>query len=207
MCLIFKMAHEFTARWEGGFVNHPADPGGATNYGLSLRFLRAEEIDVDGDGDTDIDDIRALTPQSSAELFKKYFWDKPRLGELPELVAMCVYDAGVNMGVARAVRILQDCCGRLLPAEATPAIDGWLGPVTLRAVRRVCAKGTDGRTARAGTDIHAEMALCDMMLQARLDYYDELRKERPELRAFYQGWQNRTNSLYDYLKSFVRRAK
>ena len=42
----FEKAHEFTSRWEGGYVNHAADPGGATNFGISLRFLKSQGLDI-----------------------------------------------------------------------------------------------------------------------------------------------------------------
>ena len=69
----FEFAHKFTSKWEGGFVDHKNDPGGATNYGVSLRWLKNEGIDIDGDGKIDINDIKALTPSKAAELFKKEF--------------------------------------------------------------------------------------------------------------------------------------
>ena len=55
---IFGLAHAFTAKWEGGFVNHPNDPCGATNYGVSLRWLKDDGIDVNGDSRIDLADIR-----------------------------------------------------------------------------------------------------------------------------------------------------
>ena len=50
----FAKAHAFTARWEGGFTDHPADPGGVTNHGVSLRFLRGQKEDIDGDGEDEL---------------------------------------------------------------------------------------------------------------------------------------------------------
>ena len=74
----FEKAHAFVARMEGGFVDDPADPGGTTNYGVSLRFLKSQGLeagDIDGDGDIDADDIRALTPERAAGVLRRAFWD------------------------------------------------------------------------------------------------------------------------------------
>ncbi len=61
----FEKAVEKVLEHEGGYVDHKNDPGGATNYGISLRFVKQStgiDLDVDGDGDIDADDIKAMTP-------------------------------------------------------------------------------------------------------------------------------------------------
>lgn len=132
----FQLAHAFTARWEGGLSENPADPGGITKYGVSLRWVqdlagrRAREcrrlartcdgcaaratsecgyysLDLDMDGDLDADDIRACTKAQAAVLFKKHFWDRLGCRNLPLPLAVTLYDGAVNMGPARAVRQLQ----------------------------------------------------------------------------------------------------
>ena len=136
MSNFFQKAHEFTARWEGGLTDHPSDPGGLTNHGVSLRWVQdlarqAREdcqrqarscdgcnamrtskcgyysLDMDMDGDVDADDIRACTKAQAAALFKKHFWNKLACNGLPLPLAVTLYDGAVNMGPARAVRQMQ----------------------------------------------------------------------------------------------------
>ena len=132
----FESAHAFTAQWEGGLTDHPADPGGLTNYGVSLRWVQdlaqqarqkclrqhkncescpqaktlsctCADIDLVMDGDVDADDIRACTRAQAAHLFKKHFWDALCCAALPLPLAVALYDGAVNMGPGRGVRQLQ----------------------------------------------------------------------------------------------------
>ena len=69
----FESAVEKVLKHEGGYVDHANDPGGATNYGISLRFVKQStgiDLDVDGDGDIDADDIKAMTPEQAKEIYK-----------------------------------------------------------------------------------------------------------------------------------------
>lgn len=127
---------------EGGFVDDPNDPGGATKYGVSLRELRRLgdlDFDLDGDGDVDADDIRALTPDAAAAFYRKHFWDRHGYGRFPDLfVATKVFDLAVNMGPGQAHKCLQRACR----AAGSPLIDdGILGPKTHAAVAALHFKG------------------------------------------------------------------
>lgn len=111
---------------EGGFVNHPADPGGATNLGVTLGTARRLGIDVDGDGDTDIIDIKLLKPADAAKVYRSEYWNKVRGDDLPSGVDYAVFDFAVNSGPSRAAKYLQALVG--------VAQDGAIGPKTLAAV-------------------------------------------------------------------------
>ncbi len=124
----FKAALAAVRRWEGGLVDHPADPGGLTKWGISLRFLRALGLDINGDGVVDGRDIRSLTEEQVAALYREHFWLKCRCPALPAGVDLAVFDCAVNQGPGRAVRFLQ--------AALRVRVDGRLGPKTLAAAGR-----------------------------------------------------------------------
>lgn len=144
---IFEKAQAFVARWEGGLVDHDNDPGGITNRGVSLRWLRAIGCDIDGDGDIDQDDIRAVTPEVAANLFYTHFWVAPGLSALPPLVGVAIYDGAVNMGAGRAVRQLQAACNTVSRDQLE--VDGRIGNQTLRRVRALCTAMCGGQLAVA----------------------------------------------------------
>jgi lysozyme family protein len=114
---------------EGGYVNHRADPGGPTNLGVTLATAKRLGIDVDGDGDTDIIDIKLLKPDDAAKVYKAEYWDKVRGDELPDGVDYAVFDFAVNSGVSRAAKYLQTSLG--------VNSDGRIGPLTLKAATTV----------------------------------------------------------------------
>lgn len=105
---------------EGGYVDHPDDPGGATNFGITLATLQSWR----GRSVTKAD-VRALTKGEAGEIYKARYWDSCRCDELPGPVAFIVFDAAVNHGVGRVARILQEA----LDVTA----DGRIGPVTIAA--------------------------------------------------------------------------
>ena len=151
---------------EGGFVDDPADPGGATNRGVTIGTLRRLGLDLDGDGDVDVADLRRLSVDQAADVFLRHYYVAPRIDRLPEALRASVFDMQVNAG-SQAVRILQ----RLLGAFGEPvAVDGAIGPMTLGAAARV---------AQA-----APSHLADAYAIARRDYYYGLADARPPLRKF-----------------------
>lgn len=100
----FEEAMQFMYQWEGGFVNNPSDPGGATNLGITMQTAKENKLDMDGDGDVDVDDIKALTPEAAFPVYKYKYWDQINASELPWDLAIVAFDAAVNCGVSRALQ-------------------------------------------------------------------------------------------------------
>lgn len=117
----FKKALPKFLAHEGGFVNHPSDPGGATNMGVTIanyrRYVKR--------GGT-VADLKNITKEQVATVFKRHYWDKVKADDLPSGVDYCVADFAINSGPSRAAKYLQKAVGA--------AQDGVIGPKTLAAV-------------------------------------------------------------------------
>ena len=123
----FERALAAVLHHEGGFVNHPSDPGGMTNLGCTKKVWEewvGHEVDEKA--------MRSLTPADVAPLYKAKYWDKIKGDELPDGVDYVVFDCAINSGPGRAIKFLQGCVGA--------DMDGALGPKTLAAVRAADAK-------------------------------------------------------------------
>ncbi|MCC5967001.1 MAG: peptidoglycan-binding protein [Natronohydrobacter sp.] len=156
-----QLATEIVAR-EGGFVNDPDDPGGATNFGVTIHTLRrlrpGQQIGVN--------DVRALTRNDAIEIYIEHYFRRPRIADLPEPLWPTVFDMYVNAG-ANAVRILQ----RLFVQMGIQiAVDGVIGPQTIAAAHRAYDM--------------APSHLVDAYGIARRDYYYRLADQRPASRKF-----------------------
>lgn len=151
---------------EGGYVNDPDDPGGATNFGVTIGTMQRLGLDLDGDGDVDATDVRALSRAQAEAIFIRHYFKRPRLHELPGPLQATVFDMYVNSG-ANAVKILQ----RLLVQMGFGVdVDGVLGPQTLSVVRQA---------ARAAPD-----HIVDAYGIARRNYYYALADRRPASRKY-----------------------
>jgi len=159
------IAEEIVAR-EGGFVNDPDDPGGATNFGVTIHTMRALGLDLDGDGEIGVADVRRMTRAQAVDIFVRHYFRRPRIDTLPGVLQASVFDMQVNAG-ANAVRILQ----RLLRGMGQAvAVDGVIGPNTA---------GAADAAARAAPD-----HIADAYGIARRGYYFRLADARPGLRKF-----------------------
>ncbi len=130
---------------EGGYINHPSDPGGCTNMGITLstfrRYLKASAT---------CEDVKALSWEQAETIYRIGYWQRIAGDDLPSGLDVHVFDMAVNAGPGTAVRLLQKIVG--------VAEDGDLGPVTLRAI---ASYGLIDTLVRQYT-------------QARLDYYKKL---------------------------------
>jgi len=151
---------------EGGYVNDPDDPGGATKYGVTIGTMRRLGMDLDRDGDIDAEDVKRLTRAQARQIFVDHYFHRPRIGELPEPLQASVFDMYVNAG-ANAVKILQ----RLLNDMGQRiAVDGGIGPQTLEACD-IAFGAAPGH-------------LADAYGIARRNYYYALADRRPASRKF-----------------------
>ncbi len=153
-------------RREGGFVNDPDDPGGATNFGVTIHTMRRLGLDLDGDGDVDVADVRRLTEAQAQAIFIEQYFERPKINLLPEPLHPSVFDMYVNAG-AQAVRILQ----RLLAEFGFPTgVDGVIGPNTAAAAASALQSAPDHLVSAYGI--------------ARRNYYYNLAAHRPSLRKY-----------------------
>ena len=151
---------------EGGFVNDPDDPGGATNFGVTIHTMRALGLDLDGDGDVSVADVRRMTRARAVDIFIEHYYRRPGIDRLPEALRASVFDMQVNAG-ANAVRILQ----RLLREMGQAVdVDGVIGSQTVTAAEAA---------ARAAPD-----HIADAYGIARRNYYLRLADARPASRKF-----------------------
>jgi lysozyme family protein len=141
----FERAVEVILTQEGGYSDHPDDPGGATNMGITHRTL-AEHRGVES---VTKDDVKQLSREEAREIYHARYWRAMSCDELPAGVDLQVFDFGVNAGPVRSIRLLQRC--------VHVKEDGIIGPITLAAVRATDRQ----RLIRALSD-------------ARLEYYRSL---------------------------------
>ena len=111
---MFEQAIEVILKHEGGFVDHPSDPGGRTNFGISQRSYP----DVD---------IKNLTRQGAKEIYKKDYWNPLKLYLIDNAnICLDIFDVAVNSGRSRAVKMAQKLVGT--------KEDGGMGVITAKAI-------------------------------------------------------------------------
>ena len=130
-----EIAREIVAR-EGGYVNDPDDPGGATKFGVTLGTMRRLGLDLDGSGRIDSRDVRALSAAQAEEIFIEHYFRRPGIARLPETLQPSVFDMYVNAG-RNAVKILQRLLNRM---GAALTVDGLIGPATEAAAAEAQAR-------------------------------------------------------------------
>jgi len=165
----FEKCLETILHHEGGYVNHPKDPGGETNLGVTKRVW--EEW-----GGTK--DMRDLTPEDVAPLYKKNYWDRVKGDDLPSGLDLAVFDWAVNSGTGRAAKKLQSMIGT--------TADGGIGPNTLKALANYVE--SEG-------------------LEKTIDDYKEVRQAFYEslstFETFGRGWPRRNDETAELAKAMI----
>jgi lysozyme family protein len=162
----FVASLPFVLRWEGGFVDHPNDPGGRTNKGVTQRtydaWRRRQGLALR--------DVKLIDEAEVHRIYESGYWIPPRCDLLARQLDLVQFDTAVNMGPGRAVRLLQGAVGA--------GVDGDFGTETEHKV----AASDPGETL---------VKYCS----AREAYYRRLVQQRPDLGVFLKGWLNRLNAL------------
>ena len=141
---------------EGGYVDDPTDSGGETKYGISKKAYPNE-------------DIKGLTVERAKELYKRDYWDRFKVDNLPDRIRHIYFDMCVNMGGGRATKILQEACNSKNSYKID--VDGGIGKNTIKAPAN----------------------LEDFRLRAyRVMFYAELVMKKPEQMKFWVGWFRRS---------------
>ena len=148
---------------EGGYVNHPDDPGGMTNLGVTKRVYE-DWVGYAVSEHT----MQNLTEEDVAPIYKKNYWDRVKGDDLPEGLNLCVFDFGVNAGTGRAAKYLQTMIGTV--------VDGGIGPMTIRAL--------DEHVSLIGLQETIEQ-----YQENRQRYYEKLKF----VKTFGRGWTRRVN--------------
>ncbi|MEQ1499161.1 MAG: glycosyl hydrolase 108 family protein [Novosphingobium sp.] len=188
---------------EGGYVNDPKDRGGATKYGVSLRFLKAEgafdedgdgfaEFDLDMDGDIDGIDISKLTLADAKTVYAKFFWTRSDAERLARPLGEMVFDQAVNGGLMSARKLLQralnTCLANVTNAADRPPllhIDGMLGGGPVQ-------HALDWVLRRPGLGMPS---LVIAYRHAAEDRYREIAQRNPSQMRFLNGWVRRAQNL------------
>lgn len=162
----FTKALSLTLGLEGGFVDDPADRGGATNHGITQATYDNYRASLG----ISLQPVTNITDDEVERIYHDNYWMPGKCDALPEPIDAVHFDSCVNLGVSRAARLLQSAVG--------VAADGVIGPQTLAAV----AAGDPGELASA---------LCDK----RAEFYQQIVQARPDQSRFLKGWLNRVQTV------------
>ena len=160
MLISFDEIIGITLHHEGGYVHDPKDLGGETNYGIAKRFY--PEVD-----------IKNLTKEEAKDIYRRDYWIRNKVEELPENLRHIFFDMCVNQGRGTAVKILQRACNA---KGADLAIDGGLGPKTEETIKTYKPS-------------------LDRVRCYRLKHYYDLVNRKPEQERFLFGWYKRAISI------------
>ena len=163
---------------EGGFVDDPADPGGATNKGITMGTFKNCAQKYLGIEPT-LENLKALTDEQAGKIYKPLYWDKVHGDDMDvQELANILFDFQVNAG-ANASKLLQRVLNDMGASPAL-AVDGAIGKGTMKVLSAMDQKEVYRRYK-----------------EGRIDYYKDLVEKRPTLGKFLKGWINRVNSFPD----------
>jgi lysozyme family protein len=165
----FSACLDIVLRQEGGYADNPADPGGATKFGITRATL-ANWREISPWWRLPKSEVAGLAREEAAAIYRAFYWDRCRAGDLPAGLDLSLFDFAVNSGPDRAIKALQ--------SEIGTRADGIIGPLTLDAIRaRIAVAGIAGLI----------VALCD----GRLNFLQRLAISA----TFGAGWARRVDEI------------
>ncbi len=167
----FLIAFEHVLKHEGGYVDDPSDNGGATKYGISLRFYKAE-VDKNATKET----IKNLDVHEAEAIYHQYFWVRYSYGFLPYEIGIKMFDMAVNMGGRRAGKLLQKAVNQLLEPALKVKVDGIIGSKTRSAINCVLVD-----------------QLLECLREEQRKFYKAIVKKNPTQARFLKGWLKRAD--------------
>lgn len=171
---VLEEALKFTLKWEGGYVNHPADRGGETNKGITAATYRSYRARKK----LPLQSVRHITDAEVREIYETLYWQPAQCASMIRPLAIVHFDTAVNFGVGGATIFLQEALG--------VRVDQVFGPMTRNALTR--ANQAD---------------LAKRYGQTRIDYRYRRVNRDPSQRVFLKGWLNRDNDLLRYIASMT----
>lgn len=158
---------------EGGLTKDKRDPGGTTNWGISVRYLKNMGLDLNKDGIINDEDVIGLPVEGAIEIYREYWWNKYHYSAFNEIIVVeKVFDLAVNMGGLAAHKLLQKSINRL---RKTPiVVDGLLGGKTIGAAN-ACNPGL----------LREQLRVC------ALARYESILQEHPNMEWARKGWMRR----------------
>lgn len=174
---------DFILKWEGGYSDHPNDPGGATNMGVTIGTMKSLGLKYDKNNDKKIDkkDVKLITKQDAIDIMKVHYWDKVKADQITsQAVANILVDwfwmSGTNAskGIQRLVGVTDD---------------GIIGKNSLAAINETIKKD--------------EEKFVEQLYKARKQFYTNIINRNKKLESFRKGWTNRLNDLINYNKKYI----
>lgn len=184
----FNQWYKYMRRWEGGYVNHPNDPGGETNKGITLRTFKSL-ANMFGYSPKDYELFRRMPEELHKKISREAFWNPVAKLIKEDCITIFIVDyiwGSGSSGVKRVQRFLNKEFG------ANIEVDGIFGQSTATALNKAIKKIGSKALFRELMAIRRKHLLVDLM-------------KNPKLRVFYRGWKNRLDDVEKVIKQCIKK--
>jgi len=162
----FEKALEFVLRWEGGYVNHPSDPGGETNKGI----IKKEYNKYRSEKSLPLRSVKGIEDSEVKDIYENKYWKVGHCDVMGDKLSIVHFDSVVNTGITQGAKFLQRC----LKVKD----DGVVGPETIKALT-----------------VSNQDSLVSEYIGQRKAFYHKIIKVNPKLQVFLKGWLRRIDAL------------
>lgn len=172
--MLFDIAFNFIIAKEGGYIDDPYDKGGATKYGISSRFIKANDLKIKN--------VQELTLLQAKEIYSIFFWHPLKIDKINDsTVQLFLFDTAVNCGKEKAVFLLQDSINSI----SHIAVDGKIGNETIGTCNSITSQPKSCKLLK------------QLLLASRISYYMHIINSNESQRRFLKGWVNRTLEVFN----------